>query len=77
MKTKKVKDSLKGWGNNLKGDRKKDKLLILSELENLENLEETTNLYGDEYTRKSTIQYLLMQIYEAEEKMWRERERER
>jgi hypothetical protein len=49
----------------------------LVKLEKLENLEETNDLSGDDYSRKSTIQYLLMEIYGAEEKMWRERSSEK
>jgi mannosylglycoprotein endo-beta-mannosidase len=48
----------------------------LAELESLESLEEFCMLTGDQYDRKGTIQFHLMQIYEGEEFFWKERSSE-
>jgi mannosylglycoprotein endo-beta-mannosidase len=50
---------------------------LLSELENLENLEEDNILSGPLFARKGEIQFKLMQIYEEEELYWFSRSSEK
>jgi hypothetical protein len=66
-KLRNVKNSLKGWGPNVRGGSLKLKKELLSELENLEKLEEDNILPGPLFARKGEIQFKLMQIYEEEE----------
>jgi hypothetical protein len=61
-KLKKVKNSLKGWGANARGDSLKLKKELLCELENLEALEEENVLPGPLFARKGEIQYKLMKF---------------
>jgi hypothetical protein len=76
-KIKKVKNSLKGWGANVRGDSLRLKRELLCELENLEALEEDNVLPGPLFARKGEIQYKLMKIYEEEELYWFSRSSEK
>jgi hypothetical protein len=72
-----VKNSLKGWGENVRGESLKLKKELLGELENLEALEEDNILSGPLFARKGEIQFKLMQIYEEEELYWFSRSSEK
>jgi hypothetical protein len=50
-----VKNSLKGWGANVRGESLKLKKELLSELENLEKLEEDNILPGPLFAKKGEI----------------------
>jgi hypothetical protein len=76
-KLRNVKTSLKGWGANVRGESLKIKRDLLSELENLENLEEDNVLPGPLFARKGEIQFKLMKIYEEEELYWFSRSSEK
>jgi hypothetical protein len=76
-KLRNVKNSLKGWGANVRGESLKIKRDLLSELENLENLEEDNVLPGPLFARKGEIQFKLMKIYEEEELYWFSRSSEK
>jgi hypothetical protein len=76
-KLKRVKNSLKGWRANVRGDSLKLKKELLCELENLEALEEENVLPGPLFARKGEIQYKLMKIYEEEEMYWFSRSSEK
>jgi hypothetical protein len=76
-KLKKVKNSLKGWGANVRGDSLRVKKDLLCELENLEALEEENVLPGPLFARKGEIQYKLMKIYEEEKIYWFSKSNER
>jgi hypothetical protein len=76
-KLRNVKNSLKGWGANVRGESLKIKRDLLSELEKLENLEEDNVLPGPLFTRKGEIQFKLMKIYEEEELYWFRRSSEK
>jgi hypothetical protein len=76
-KLRNVKNSLKGWGGNLRGESLKLKKELLSELENLEALEEDNTLPGPLFARKEEIQFIPMKIYEEEELYWFSRSSEK
>jgi hypothetical protein len=77
FKIKRVKDSLKGWGINIKGKMKKYRKSLLEEIDYLESLEETNSLSGDQYARKGTVQLNLMNSFRQEEKYWFDRSSEK
>jgi hypothetical protein len=66
-KLKNVKNSLKGWGANLRGVDIKKKRDISMELEELENIEENRNLSPYQRKRKILIQQELLKILDNEE----------
>jgi hypothetical protein len=76
-KLRNVKNSLKGWGANVRGESLKLKKELSSELENLEALEEDNILSGPLFARKGEIQFKLMKIYEEEELYWFSRSSEK
>jgi hypothetical protein len=76
-KLRKVKDTLKGWGANVKGDSLKLKKELLCELENSEVMEEDNVVSGAKYARKGDIQASLMKLYEKEELYWFSRSSEK
>jgi hypothetical protein len=67
IKLKKVRNDLKGWGTNVRGQEKKIKMELSQEWKNLEDLEEVSTLSNEQTMRKSKIQENLMQIWESRE----------
>jgi hypothetical protein len=64
---------LKGWGDNVKGHTKKYKIILQSELNNIEKLEEDDILPAMMLDRKTFIQAELMRLLEEEELYWHKR----
>ena len=62
-----MKNALKGWGANVRGDAKQLKKQLTAELQALEDLEECGALSCAQFIRKGQVQQTLMKIYEEEE----------
>ena len=72
-----MKDSLKGWGVDIRGNSIKLKKELVAELEQLEQFEEIQVLSPSRCEKKGHIQSQLMKIYEEEEMFWRSRTSEK
>jgi hypothetical protein len=73
IKLNRIKKVLKGWGDNVKGHTKKYKIILQSELNNIEKLEEDDILPAMMLDRKTFIQAELMRLLEEEELYWHKR----
>lgn len=76
IKIKRFKKYFKGWGANVFGHMKKEKLKLTLELNDLEQLEEMGNLDEDMIRRKGFIIMRLMEFYSEEESYWHQRSNE-
>lgn len=72
-KVKNVRRTLKGWGSNLAGSRKKTKKQYNEELKSLEEMEEISPLSISQANRKYDIQSMLLQLDADEESYWYKR----
>ena len=72
-KLKKVKNDLKGWGANVRGQSIPRKKNLVNELSELEAVEETAFLSAGQMRRRSEIQRDLLDLLAEEEEFWRQR----
>jgi hypothetical protein len=70
FKLKKVKKTLKGWGYNLSGARKRRKKEIKDKLSDLELMKESCCLNEDQITLRIGMKIELLQILDEEELYW-------
>ncbi|CAN6249384.1 unnamed protein product [Urochloa humidicola] len=73
IKINRVKKFLKGWGQNLRGQNKRYRNILQSELAELELLEENAPLSQNLLDRKTFIQTEMLRIQEEEELYWHKR----
>ncbi|KAG2615883.1 hypothetical protein PVAP13_3NG045571 [Panicum virgatum] len=73
IKIKRVKKYLKGWSQNIKGHRRKEKNELQDELLLLESLEEDGPLPAELLQRKTDIQTVLSKMLAEEEQFWHKR----
>jgi hypothetical protein len=76
IKVNRIKKFLKGWGNNLKGQTRRYKMVLKNELDELEKIEEDVSLPVHLLERKTFIQTELMRLLEEEEMYWHKRSNE-
>jgi hypothetical protein len=76
IKVNRIKKFLKGWGNNLKGQTRRYKMVLKNELDELEKIEEDASLPVHLLERKTFIQTELMRLLEEEEMYWHKRSNE-
>ena len=72
-----MKNALKGWVANVRGDAKQLKKQLTAELQALEDLEECGALSCAQFIRKGQVQQALMKIYEEEESYWHKKSSEK
>jgi len=73
IKIKRVKKFLKGWSQNIKGHRRKEKNDLQNELLFIEILEEDNSLSAKLLQRKTDIQTELLKMLAEEEQFWHKR----
>lgn len=77
IKLKRIKKYFKGWGSNVFGNNRIRKNLLKLELQELEKFEESNDLCGEAFVRKTNIMVELNELYVVEESYWHKKNHER
>lgn len=70
-----LRRKLRGWNSNFQGENRRNKQHLLNQLENFEQLQDTTSLTPSDLQNWKECQSSLYKIYQDEETHWQQRSR--
>ena len=68
-----LKQALKGWGGNLRGEYKRRKNELLARIQELDNIPNADNPEGDHFSQQARLECELEKLMEKEEIYWQQR----